>query len=304
MLLAWNVASTTIEENPFADRKLLQKGMSLPVIWLYYNDSDVNSRNWLDFMGRSTRAINLPFLNLCYNTIVKKNAELFRVEVIGGLSDLAVRLGGWDKLPGPLQANIAPVGEAEKAWIRACVLAKWGGLWLDPASICVRGFGKMPSDKVVFFGTDNAETYSGPRGTEAPGLRCVWSPRPEHPLFVKWEAATRERIATAEGGKQFRGDEKWDARQLAGEFSGEIAYLPNYELSRKKDGRRIEVEDLLAAGQQGEMTFELSESSIYIPLAWEELARSRKFGWFLRMSEEQIMQSDLVVSHLFRTASV
>ena len=301
---AWSVSTTTIEENPFRDRKLLEKGMTLPVIWLYFDDSDVNSRSWLDFMGRSGRAINLPFLNLCYNTIVKKNAEHYRVEVIGGLSDLAVRLGGWDKLPGPLQASIAPVGEAERAWIRACVLAKWGGLWLDPATICVRGFGKLPSDKVVFFGTDNAETFSGPRGTEAPGLRCVWSPRPEHPLFVQWEKVTRERIETQEGGKQFRGDEKWDARQLAGEYAKDVTYFPNVELSRKKGGRRIQVEDLLAAGQQGEMTFDISESSVYVPLAWDELKRARAYGWFLRMSEEQIMSSDLTIAHLFRLANV
>lgn len=304
VFVAWSSATTIIEENPFRDKGLLEKGMDLPILWLYIDDSSVNSRNWLDFMGRSTRAIQLPFLNLCYSTIVSKNKGQYRVEVIGGLSDLAVRLGGWEKLPGPLQASIASVGEAEKNWIRACVLAKWGGLWLDPATISLRGFGTLPSDKVVFFGTDNDETFSGPRGTEAPGLRCLWSPRPAHPLFIKWEKMSRERIDTHEGGKQFRGDEKWDARQLAGEFKSDISYLPNSELSRKRNGRRIQLEDLLAAGQQGSMTFEISKESIYIPLSWKELSRSRQFEWFLKMSEDQIMSSDLVVSHLFRTANM
>jgi len=302
-IVAAYISSTqTIEENPFNDRKLLQKGMDLPVIWLYIDQSEVNSRQWQDFMGRSTRAINVPFLNLCYQTIVKKNMGKYRVEVISGLSDLAVRLGGWEQLPGPLQAAISPVGDAELNWIRACVLKKWGGLFLSPSVIAITCFNKMPSDKVAFFGTDDGETYSGPRGTEAPGLRCVWSPVPEHPLFVKWEAMARERIDRHSGGKQFRRDENWDSRQLAGEFSSQIIYYPHAELSRKRCGRRIELEDLLAAGQQGNLMFEISQQNMYLPIPWNELKISRKFGWFMRMSEDQILESDLVISHVIKNS--
>lgn len=299
IFFATTVASTTIEENPFQDRKLLQKGMQLPVIWLYVDDSIVNSRSWLDFMGRSTRAINLPFLNLCYTTIVKKNSDLYRVEVISGLSDLAVRLGGWEALPGPLQTPLAPVGEAELNWIRACVLSKWGGLWLHPSTVALRPFGALPSDKVVFFGTDKGETYSDANGTQAPGLHCIWSPRPAHPLFVQWEKLARERIVTQEGGKQFRGDEKWDVRQLA--IPKEVTYLPTAELSRKPDGRRIELVDIMASGS---MTFDLTADAIYLPIPLQELLRNRQLGWFLAMSEDQIIGSDLTISQLFKTANL
>jgi len=59
--------------NPFLDKKILERGMDKPVIWLYYDDSDVNSRQWYDFGARSSRALNIPFLNLCYESIVKQN---------------------------------------------------------------------------------------------------------------------------------------------------------------------------------------------------------------------------------------
>ncbi len=302
-IMAYSVATTTIDENPFKKRDLMEEGMKLPVIWLYLDTSEVNSRSWADFMGRSMRVINLPFLNLCYETIVMKNKEHYRVEVIGGLTDLAARLGGWESLPSSLRNPLASVGEAELTWIRAQILAKYGGIFLHPATICLRPFGAMPSDKVVFFGTDNWETYSGPAGTAAPGLRCVWSPKPEHPLFVKWEAMARERLERSGGtGTQFRGDEKWDARQLAGQYSSEIEYKPYLELSRKKNGKRIEVEDLLMAGQQGALPFTITQQSMYVPIPWPELKQRRAFGWFLRMSEEQILDSDLVISDLFREA--
>jgi hypothetical protein len=293
-------ASTTIEENPFRDAKLLQRGMGLPVIWLYLDSSDVTSRSWLDFMGRSSRAIRLPFMNLCYQTIVVQNKDNYRVEVINGLSDVAIRLGGWAALPTTLQNPLATVGEAELGWIRAAILKKEGGLWLSPTVVAIKPFDKMPSDKVVFFGTDTGETFSGPAGTPAPGLRCVWSPRAEHPMFVKWEAMTRNRLETQMGGKEFRGDEKWDARQLAAEFSKEVEYKPHEELSRKPSGKRIQLEDLLSAGQQGVLPFDIQKQSTYVPIPWSELERSRNFGWFLRMSEEQIMESDLVITDMFK----
>jgi hypothetical protein len=297
LVVASVTSFTIIEENPFKQRKLLETGMSLPVIWVYLDDSDVNSRSWLDFMGRSTRAINLPFLNLCYQTIVLQNKGHYRVEVISGISDLAARVGG--ELPTPLQRPQVSMGVAEKTWIRSAILKKYGGLWLEPSSIAIAPFGKLP-EKVVFFGTDADETYSGPSGTPAPGLRCIWSPKPEHPLFVKWEAMARERLETQFGGKNFRGDEKWDVRQLASEFSGDIEYQPHMELSRKSNGKRIQLDDLLMSGQQGILPFDVQKQSKYVTIPWPELRSSRKYGWFLKMNEEQIMESDLVITDMFR----
>jgi hypothetical protein len=297
LVFASVTAFTTLEENPFKDKRLFELGMNLPIIWIYLDDSDVNSRSWLDFMGRSTRAINLPFLNLCYQTLVMQNKDQYRVEIISGLSDVAARLGC--ELPTPLQRPQVSMGVTEKSWIRAAILKKYGGLWLDPSSIAIAPFGKM-SDKVVFFGTDEEETYSGPKGTPAPGFHCLWSPEPEHPLFVKWEEMTRKRLETQIGGKNFRGDEKWDIRQLATDFAADLEYQPYMELSRKANGKRIQLDDLLLSGQQGILPFDVQKESRYVVIPWPELRDSRKFGWFLRMSEEQIMQSDLVITEMFK----
>jgi hypothetical protein len=80
--------------SPFAERDLLKKGDGLPRIWLYYDTSEVNSRWWMDFGARSSRALNVPFLNLCYETVVAQNGNRYRVEVINGLAGVADLLGG------------------------------------------------------------------------------------------------------------------------------------------------------------------------------------------------------------------
>lgn len=286
--------------NPFADKKLLERGLDKPVIWLYYDTSDVNSRWWSDFGARSSRVLNLPFLNLCYESIVNQNKEHYRVEVISGLAGLADILGGWNALPSGLRDPIAPVNEAEMNWIRAAVLAKHGGLWLSPYSIAIKPFGVLPKEQVVFFGTDLDETYAGPAGNAVPGFRCVWSPKPNHSMFVEWSNICKERLESKAGGQQIRGDAKWDWIALSSKYGASVD--ANAECSRKKGGKRIQLEDLLATGHGGNLPFEISSHAKYVPLMWPELRDREMFGWFLRMNERQIMDSDTSVKYLLASS--
>jgi hypothetical protein len=57
---------------------------------------------------------------------------------------------------------------------------------------------------------------------------------------------------------------------------------------------------IAASGDVAELPFQLTKDAIYVPIPWPELKERRAFGWFLRMSEDQILDSNLAVSHLFR----
>jgi hypothetical protein len=282
------------------DRHLLQKGMDRPVIWIYYDNSEVNARQWSDFGARSDRAINIPFLNLCYQSIVHHHSDLYRVEVIGGLSGAADWLGGWDQLPPGLRDPLSPVNEAERNYLRAAILARYGGLWLSASTVCLKSFGVLPQDKTVFFGTDLDEMYAGPEGTVIPGFRAIWCPAPQHPMFVEWAAVAYARIAAARGGAQIRGDEKWDFTRFTTQYvhTG-IMVDPSAEGMRKKDGKRLQLEDLLATGMAGPAGL-VSPVAVFVSFPWKELLDRRMFGWFLRMSEEDIMSSDLAIAHMLR----
>lgn len=292
----------SISINPFLDKHLLQRGMDKPVIWLYYDESDVHARQWSDFGSRGQRALAIPFLNLCYESIVKHNKDHYRVEVINGLSGVAELLGGWEQLPPGLRDPISPVNEAEHNYLRAAILAKYGGIWLTPYSIALRGFGELPKDKVVFFGTDLDETYSGDSGTAVPGFRAIWSPL-GHPLMKAWEQICYERVEHKRGGEQIRGDAKWDFVRLSTEHTSHgVIVDPHAEGMRKKNGKRIQLEDLLASGTDGNLPFDLYPHMIYVPFPWLELRDRQTFAWFLRTSEDQIMESDLVVKYLLDRA--
>jgi len=281
-----------IEEDAYNSRNLLTVGSNNPVMWLYYDQSDVNSRFWADFGARSSRVINTPYLNLCYESIVKQNGRAYTVKVLAGLSDVALLLGGWKELPKALQNPIAPVGEAELNYIRATVLRRFGGLWINPSCIFMKPLPEL-GNKVVFFGTNKDESYSDKNGTPVPSTDVMYSPAKNHPIFIELEALALKRIEHREGGKQFRKDINLDLTKI---FENHIVtYMPNAEFARKHCGRRIQLEDLLGSGN-----IKVPDAAIYAPLDWSELQSRRNFGWFLRLSETQILESDLLVTRLFQ----
>ena len=285
-----------VEDNPFRNKHLLKKGEEKPILWLYYDTSDVNSARWYDFGGRSSRALNLPFLNLCYQTVLTQNQHNYRIEVINGLVGVQTLLGP-EAMPVRLRNPIQSVNEAEMTWIRAAILAKFGGLWLDPHSICLRPFGELSKESVIFYGTDLNESYAGKEGTALPGFRCVWSPAPAHPLFVEWTEIAKARLDAEGGGQQIRRDANWDWVALSSKYPGvKVDFAA--ECGRKKGGKRLELEDLLATGLDGQLPFGVPPQSVYVPIMWPELRDREIFGWFLRMSEDQIMASDISIRYL------
>ena len=297
------VSQGIVNQNPFEDTNLFQRNMDKPVIWIFYDTSIPNARHYADFNARSSRALNLPFLNLCYESIAKQNSSQYRIEAVSGLADLAEKLGGWDQLPNKLQNPLVTLESTDLAWIRSALLSKFGGLWVAPATVCIRPFGALPN-KPVFFGTDSDETFVGTAGTAVPNFQVAWSPAAGNPLWAAWEAKSRQRLNSSGGGDVARGDHKWEYLAVTTLFPGSEV-RPLAELGRKgAAGRRIQIEDLLAAGQEGDLPFQIGSKANYVALPWPELAVRRNFGWFLKMSESQIAESDLVIRDLFHMAGV
>lgn len=295
-----------IERLWFLDKHLLIRGTEKPSLWLFLPTSEVNSRSWLDFGQRSTRALQIPLLNLCYQTIVEQNHRDYHIRVISGISGLA-ELIGEDALP-PLfrrQGDLVGIGPAEMNWIRSAVLARFGGLWLTPATVCLRPFGVQPVDSIVFFGTDPNQTLSGPKGTAVPSQDAMWVPKANHPVMMEWEQVCYQRVSEKRGGEQFRGDWGWDVTRFSSsvaETGTTVVMDPHAELSRKRDGKRIQLEDLFAAGTEGRLPFDVPPHAIYCPIPWDELQRREVFGWVIRMSEEQLMDSDLAIKYLIQAS--
>jgi hypothetical protein len=192
-----------------------------------------------------------------------------------------------------------PLRDEEMTYLKVAFLEKFGGLWLGPATIFLQPLPELPKDKIVLFGSDSLETYAGPQGTFLPNQHAMWSPTPRKTFFKQWKRILIGRIERQAGGKEIRNDKNWDIL-FVGTGQPDVVVMPNGELTRKRDGRKIELEDLLAAGTGGDIPFAIPAETLYVPFPWPELLERRMYGWFLRMSEEQVLESDLVVTHLLK----
>lgn len=282
----------------FEDKNLTKRGLDTPTIWIFIDSSEVNSRFWSDFGARSSRALNIPLLNLCYESIVKNSIPKYHVEVLSGLQGVAEKLGGWDEIPGPMRNKRLPLKMEEMMFIKTAILAKFGGLWLPISTVCLTQIPTLPADKVAFFGTDPTETYSGPDGTVIPNTSIMWAPKPETPIFVEWSESIFERIDSGQSGKQTRNDANWDWVYVTSTKKNDFLVFPHMELSRKDGGRRLELEDIFASGTEGNLPFSVPHDAVFLPIKWSELNERRTFGWVLRLSEQQVMESDIAIKYL------
>jgi hypothetical protein len=116
-------------------------------------------------------------------------------------------------------------------------------------------------------------------------------------MMVEWERRCRQRLDGQTGGRQVRGDAKSDWVELSRGAKVEIRVRE--ELGRNlHTNKKLELEDLLAAGTGGRLPFAVPEGAIYVPIPYKDLIDRRYFGWILRSSEEQILESDIVLRYL------
>jgi hypothetical protein len=287
----WEARAGRIKQGVEINTDSLKIGLQYPKIWLFYNDSEVNAREWADFGARGSRVLNIPILNLFYQSIVVANPD-YKVEVINGVTGVKELLGE-ESLPVNLRRFGASVNVAEEDWIRTAILAKFGGLWLSPSVVALKGFGSLP-DKIVAFGVDDVPMYS----SSCPGFRALWVPRPSHPVMVEWEQVIKNRLNTQLGGLQVRGDAKSDWMSLC----KKDIIMSKGELGRNpKTQKKLELEDIFAT-HIGMPRFEVPCDAVYMVVPFKDLMDRRQFGWVLKSSEEEILGSELVISEILRKA--
>jgi len=108
-----------------------------------------------------------------------------------------------------------------------------------------------------------------------------------------------KRIDSYNGGFRARRDNQWDWTYVTtGACS--IIKQPKATLQRKANGRRIELDDLFASGTEGDLPFVVGDDVLFVPIPYYELDRRSSYQWFLRLSEDQIMESDIAVKYLFQ----
>lgn len=267
-----------------------------PTIWWHVDDSQVNSRQWLDWFARSTREPNEPYLKICQARAIDLWGSEFTIEPIIG------RLAAIQRLESA--GSIVPDGADRcppalwMAWCRAAFLRTFGGLWMDgsvlPIASGVSLRQRLITDNALTFGADAAEGLSAPDGSQAmAGASAGWAAQADHPVWRGLETDLSMLIAV--------GDQSWGAvsarqglRTLWDKHcSGVVRVDRKAEVSRDRYGRRLELDTLLGETDWPDGS---TEDGLWVPLpdGRDGLERASPWLWFTRMSVEQILEAPFV----------
>jgi hypothetical protein len=84
---------------------------------------------------------------------------------------------------------------------------------------------------------------------------------------------------------------------------GEVEVRVKEELGRDpRTNKSLDLEQIFAAGTQGRLPFAIPPAAVYMPVPYGDLLDRRVFGWILKSSEEQIMESDLAIRYVLEAS--
>jgi hypothetical protein len=261
-----------------------------PVIWWVVDDSQLNSRQWLDWGARTTHEPNEPYLKICYKRAGKMAGDYYDLQPVIGRVAAHQRLEAAGCVVPP-DADRAPPF-LWLAWCRAAFLSHLGGLWVD-GSVLPTGKASLSTilagKDVLTFGIDPDEGLAADEAQPMAGPSAGWSAVPHHPVWKGLERDTRTLInagdqswSSADSRKSLR--YAWDRHA-----AGSVDIDRTAEVSRDRYGKRLELETLLTESEWSGTT----KGSLWLPLpdGRDKLERATPFLWFLRMSEQQILES-------------
>jgi len=261
-----------------------------PILWLHV-PYEYNSRNWLSFGSRSSFDLNQPYLYLTVKSIIKQCEKSFTICIIDDTSFKKL-IPGWNvnmtTISDPILSNMRTLGLMKLLYI-------YGGLICPISFVCLRNLNELylngtRGDKMFICETVDRNISSTDLDFY-PNLSFCGAPKEcetVRELCNKIEC-TSSYDYTAD--IKFIGEfDRWCKHAVE---LKKINLIDGQEIGTKTpEDKQITVDDLLS-----NYYLHLSSNAygIYIPA--DEILSRRKFEWFSRMSQKQVLESDTIIGN-------
>ena len=254
-------------------------------------DSETNARHWYDFGGRNSTDINRGYVQVALDAVRRTQGNNFTITPLVGRRAIIAEIPNAD----PQAVQLPPA--LFRMWAIANLCKYKGGLVMDGNStICVAPF-QLQGVRAAVFGVDPDEPVANPvtAVAEAPAPYVGYAESAHHPA---WNIAARILNAVVSAGPT-----SWSAalaRRVGKEVYGQqrtqgITVIREADGGRLASGKARQLEDIFGrvAVPAGPNTA-LLPGTVYVPFDGDDLIRRYEFAWFVRMSPQQIRDSELV----------
>jgi hypothetical protein len=268
---------------------IFNKKNSKPILWIHV-EYDVNSRRWLNYGSRNSTELNQPYIYLTIRSIIQKCSESFHVCVIDDASFNKL-MPGWtplaENLPYPLRAHLRELAFAK-------LLEMYGGMRVPPSFICFRDLITVYNNALIpasaFVGEMRATSSVSVVAEFFPSTEIMGCKRnsPTIQKYISYLEVLISKDYTNE--MDFLGEcGRWCYSEI---IKGNMSAITStmFGIQTATGGNAILVDDLM-----GDQDIDLDTNALGLYIPERELLRRTAFGWFIRMSPEQVLESNTLI---------
>lgn len=261
-----------------------------PILWIHV-PYEYNSRKWLSFGSRSSFELNQPYLYLTVRSIIKKCEDSFTICIFDDNSFQKL-MPTWNidmtRLADPILSNMRTLGMMK-------LLHTYGGLMCPISFLCMRDLSDLytkgtRSDKMFVCETTDRNYTSSTRNFY-PTIAFCGAPKECETVgkLCHYIQTISSHDHTSES--KFLGQyDRWIMKKVE---EGKINLIEGVEIGTKTiDDRQIILDDLMSNNY-----LDLYKGTYGILIPSNELLNRLNFGWFVRMSTRQVLESDTIIGN-------
>jgi hypothetical protein len=254
-----------------------------PILWLF-STPDINARNWQSFYSRNTLKVNQPYLQITMKSIYDKCKDSFNVCLIN--DDVFDSLLKWN-------INIHDVAQPNKDHYRhlglSMILYHYGGFVVPPSFLCIHNlyhlYTSSLKEKGIFVLEDVNHGVTHDQTPYMPNIQMMGCKK-KNTIMQKCVEYQEYLFLDKTSQSDFIDNVNlWCNRNVPiidGKYIG----------IKKISGKPVTIDELL-----GTTPIEYPMSTLYgIYIPQNEILKRTKYNWFARMSTDQIIKSQLMIS--------
>ena len=260
-----------------------------PILWIHV-EFDTNARWWPSFGSRNTKCFNQPYQYLTIKSIVDHCGHSFNVCLIDDDSFNNI-LPGWNtkigNLPDPLREHLRQLAITK-------TLYNYGGMIVPSSFICLKNLYPLYNK-----GCSSAEMFCGELIPKS-DVSTLVEYFPSHLIMgcvknseiMNAYMKNLERVVSQDytNEMEFTGDtDRWLYQQV---LHKKIMPLDaKYFGVKSISNQPVILDDLLDDNDD----FSISQCAFGLYIPQKELLRRSSYGWFVRMSAQQVLRSNTII---------
>ena len=261
-----------------------------PILWIHV-PYEYNSRNWLSFGSRSSFDLNQPYLYLTVRSILKQCDDSFTICIIDD-SSFKRLIPGWNinmtTISDPILSNMRMMGLMKLLYI-------YGGLICPISFVCLKNLHGLYEKGIrgeKMFVCETVDRNSTSVDIDFfPNFSFCGAPKECETVreLCSFIERTSSHDYTAE--TKFLGNyDKWCKQRIE---NGTMNMIEGVEIGIKTiDERPIILDDLMSNHY-----LDVYQGTYGILIPADEILNRRKFEWFARLSQKQVMESDTIIGN-------